>query len=100
MMKYYNQSVLLGTNSRRPLPKPLFNIAGIDVRNDGTHGEDKGLWALAKFVEFGGLSDGMVAAYSAQAVGQTLPSTDANHHHNRRNDFRKIGHRLFVEVGR
>jgi pimeloyl-ACP methyl ester carboxylesterase len=102
MMNDYNQSVLLGTNSRRPLPTTLslFNIAGIDVRNDGTHEEDKGLSWLVKFVEFGDRSDGMVAAYSAQAVGQPLPATDANHHHNRRNDYRKIGDRLAREVRR
>jgi pimeloyl-ACP methyl ester carboxylesterase len=100
MMKHYNQSVLLGTNSRRPLPKPLLNIAGIDVRNDGTHEEDRGLSWLVKFVEFGDRSDGMVAAYSAQAVGQPLRPTDANHHHNRRNDYRKIGDRLATEVRR
>ena len=50
-------------------------------RNTGMPGED----------------DGMVAQYSAQAVGTVWFTTDANHHYNRRNSYRKIGDSLATD---
>jgi hypothetical protein len=44
-----------------------------------------------------GEDDGMVSQYSAQAVGVVWFTTLANHHHNRRNDYRKIGDSLATD---
>ena len=91
VMRHYNEYYLAGTSSRRPLPRQLFHIAGVDVRNDGHHAEDKGLLLLSEFASFPAENDGMVAEYSARAVGSFKLRTQANHHHNRRNDYRQIG---------
>ncbi len=94
-MAYYNQYWLFGTAGRPALPKSFYCIAGVDnglaIFNDWAHAEDYGLAALAAVSGFPGANDGMVAQYSAEAVGTLWFETDANHHHNRRNDFRPIG---------
>jgi len=49
---------------------------------------------LSEFASFPDENDGMVAEYSARAVGWFKLRTQANHHHNRRNDYRQIGNYL------
>ena len=44
-----------------------------------------------------GEDDGMVSQYSAQGVGVVWFTTAVNHHHNRRNDYRKIGDSLATD---
>jgi hypothetical protein len=39
----------------------------------------------------------MVAYWSAHLVGVSWFNTEANHHHNRRNDYRKIGDSLATD---
>lgn len=93
-MAYYNQYYLKGTSGRPALPRTLYNIAGTGLWNDFAHGEDTGLATLSGVAGLPGEDDGMVAQYSAQSVGVVWFTTLANHHHNRRNDFRKIGDAL------
>lgn len=99
-MAYYNQYYLKGTSGRPALPKPLYNIAGTGLWNDyftKFHSEDIGLATLSGIAGLPGEDDGMVAQYSAQAAGTVWFTTDANHHHNRRNDYRKIGDSLATD---
>jgi hypothetical protein len=39
----------------------------------------------------------MVSQYSAQGAGTVWFTTLANHHHNRRNDYKKIGDTLATD---
>ncbi|MEW6364200.1 MAG: hypothetical protein AB1714_06130 [Acidobacteriota bacterium] len=96
-MAYYNQYYLKGTSGRPALPKSLYNIAGTGLWNDFAHAEDYGLATLSGISGLPGQDDGMVAQYSAQAAGSVWFTTDANHHHNRRNDYRKIGDTLATD---
>ena len=59
--------------------------------------EDYGLATLSGVVGMPGEDDGMVSQYSAQAVGVVWFTTLANHHHNRRNDYKKIGDSLATD---
>lgn len=93
-MAYYNQYYLKGTSGRPALPKTVYNIAGTGLWNDyftKFHSEDIGLATLSGIAGLPGEDDGMVAQYSAQSVGTAWILTDANHHHNRRNDYRPVG---------
>src|SRR5512140_1178934 len=93
-MAYYNQYYLKGTSGRPALPKSVYNIAGTGLWNDywtKFHSEDIGLATLSGIAGLPGEDDGMVAQYSAQSVGVVWILTDANHHHNRRNDYRPVG---------
>jgi pimeloyl-ACP methyl ester carboxylesterase len=90
-MAYYNSYYLKGTSGRPALPKTVYNIAGTGLWNDFAHSEDYGLATLSGIAGLPGEDDGMVAQYSAQSVGVVWFTTLANHHHNRRNDFRPIG---------
>jgi hypothetical protein len=96
-MTYYNQYYLKGTSGRPALPKTVYNIAGTGLWNDFIHAEDTGLATLSGVVGMPGEDDGMVSQYSAQAVGTVWFTTLANHHHNRRNDYRKIGDSLATD---
>lgn len=96
-MAYYNQYYLKGTAGRPALPKTVYNIAGTGLWNDFAHAEDYGLATLSGVAGLPGEDDGMVAQYSAQAVGTVWFTTAANHHHNRRNDYRKIGDTLATD---
>lgn len=96
-MSYYNQYYLKGTSGRPALPKTVYNIAGTGLWNDYIHSEDYGLATLSGVVGMPGEDDGMVSQYSAQAVGVVWFTTLANHHHNRRNDYRKIGDSLATD---
>lgn len=96
-MAYYNQYYLKGTTGRPALPKAVYNIAGTGLWNDFIHSEDTGLATLSGVAGMPGEDDGMVSQYSAQAVGIVWFTTLANHHHNRRNDFRKIGDALATD---
>ena len=96
-MSYYNQYYLKGTAGRPALPKTVYKIAGTGLWNDYVHSEDYGLATLSGVVGMPGEDDGMVSQYSAQAVGIVWFTTLANHHHNRRNDFRKIGDSLATD---
>lgn len=99
-MAYYNQNYLKGTAGRPALPKPVYNVAGTGLWNDyftKFHSEDIGLATLSGVAGLPGEDDGAVAQYSAQAVGSVWFVTDANHHHNRRNDYRKIGASLATD---
>ncbi|HWP94713.1 MAG TPA: hypothetical protein VNL72_03155 [Gammaproteobacteria bacterium] len=99
-MAYYNQYWLDGTAGRPALPRPFYWISGYGLWNDywwTFHYEDIGLATLSGIVGLPGEDDGMVAEYSQQAVGYRWFRTDANHHHNRRNDFRKIGDALATD---
>jgi pimeloyl-ACP methyl ester carboxylesterase len=96
-MAYYNQFFLKGTAGRPATPKPLFTIAGTGLFNDFAHIEDFGLATLSGVVGLPGEDDGLVAQYSAQGAGVVWFTTLANHHHNRHNDFRKIGDMLSVD---
>lgn len=93
-MAYYNQYYLKGTAGRPALPKSVYNIAGTGLWNDFVHSEDYGLATLSGIAGMPGEDDGMVSQYSAQSVGVVWFTTLANHHHNRRNDYRKIGDAL------
>jgi hypothetical protein len=93
-MAYYNQYYLKGTSGRPALPKTVYNIAGWGLWNDyyyRFHSEDFGLATLSGVAGLPGEDDGMVAQYSAQSVGTVWFTTEANHHHNRRNDYKTIG---------
>jgi hypothetical protein len=96
-MSYYNQYYLKGTSGRPALPKTIYNIAGTGLWNDFVHAEDTGLATLSGVAGMPGEDDGMVSQYSAQAVGVVWFTTLANHHHNRRNDYRKIGDSLATD---
>lgn len=96
-MSYYNQYYLKGTSGRPALPKTVYNIAGTGLWNDFAHSEDYGLATLSGIAGLPGQDDGMVAQYSAQGVGVVWFTTAANHHHNRRNDYRKIGDSLATD---
>jgi hypothetical protein len=93
-MAYYNQYYLKGTAGRPPLPRTMYTIAGTGLWNDLAHAEDYGLATLSGVAGLPGEDDGMVAQYSAQGVGAVWFTTAANHHHNRRNDYKKIGDSL------
>ena len=98
-MAYYNENWLHGTTDRPALPKPFYWISGNGLWNDcpwynpfaSCHSEDTGLSALSAAAGLPGEDDGMVAEYSAEAVGTQWFRTEANHHHNRRNDYKTIG---------
>ncbi len=90
-MAYYNQYWLYGTTGRPALPKTFYSISGWGLFNDWAHAEDYGLAALSAVAGLPGEDDGMVAEYSAEAVGTLWFRTEANHHHNRRNDFKPVG---------
>jgi hypothetical protein len=96
-MSYYNQYYLKGTAGRPAPPKTVYNIAGTGLWNDFAHSEDYGLATLSGIAGLPGEDDGMVAQYSAQSVGTAWFTTLANHHHNRRNDYRKIGDALATD---
>jgi len=96
-MTYYNQYYLNGTAGRPALLKTIYNIAGTGLWNDFIHSEDTGLATLSGVAGMPGEDDGMVSQYSAQAVGVVWFTTLANHHHNRRNDYRKIGDSLATD---
>lgn len=96
-MTYYNTYYLKGTSGRPALPKTIWNIAGTGLWNDFIHSEDTGLATLSGIAGMPGEDDGMVSQYSAQAVGPVWFTTLANHHHNRRNDYRKIGDSLATD---
>ena len=96
-MNYYNTYYLKGTSGRPALPKTVWNIAGTGLWNDFIHSEDTGLATLSGIAGMPGEDDGMVSQYSAQAVGLVWFTTLANHHHNRRNDYRKIGDALATD---
>lgn len=96
-MAYYNQYWLSGTSGRPGLPKTFWWISGWGLWNDyyyRFHSEDIGLATLSGIAGLPGEDDGMVAEYSAEAVGYQWFRTKANHHHNRRNDYRQIGDAL------
>jgi len=96
-MAYYNQYYLKGTSGRPALPKTVYNIAGTGLWNDLSHAEDYGLATLSGVAGMPGEDDGMVSQYSAQGVGTIWFTTTANHHHNRRNDYKKIGDSLATD---
>ena len=96
-MSYYNQYYLKGTAGRPALPKTIYTIAGTGLWNDFVHPEDYGLATLSGIAGLPGEDDGMVAQYSAQAAGVVWFTTLANHHHNRRNDYRQIGASLATD---
>ncbi len=96
-MAYYNQYYLKGTSGRPALPKTVYNIAGTGLWNDFAHSEDYGLATLSGIAGMPGEDDGMVSQYSAQGAGVVWFTTAANHHHNRRNDYRKIGDALATD---
>jgi hypothetical protein len=98
-MAYYNQYWLYGTAGRPALPRSVYTIAGTGLWNDFAHSEDYGLATLSGIAGLPGEDDGMVAQYSAQGVGFAWFTTAANHHHNRRNDYRKIGDSLGSDFG-
>src|SRR4051794_27186981 len=77
-MSYYNQYYLKGSAGRPALPKTVWNIAGTGLWNDFAHSEDYGLATLSGIAGLPGQDDGMVAQYSAQAVGTAWFLTDAN----------------------
>lgn len=96
-MAYYNKYWLYGTTGRPALPKTFYTIAGWGLWNDywsKFHSEDIGLATLSGLSGLPDEDDGMVAEYSARAVGTLWFRTEANHHHNRRNDYKKIGDAL------
>jgi hypothetical protein len=93
-MAYYNQYYLKGTSGRPPLPRQVYTIAGTGLWNDFAHSEDYGLATLSGIAGMPGEDDGLVSQYSAQGVGVVWFTTAANHHHNRRNDYRRIGDSL------
>ncbi len=92
-MAYNNANWLKGTSGRPALPKPFYTISGWGLWNDFC-GECIGLATLSGISGLPGEDDGMVAEYSAEAVGSLWFRTKANHHYNRRNSYRKIGDSL------
>jgi triacylglycerol esterase/lipase EstA (alpha/beta hydrolase family) len=96
-MAYYNQYWLKGTAGRPATPRTIYTIAGTGLWNDFAHPEDYALATLSGIAGLPGEDDGLVAQYSAQGAGVTWFTTLANHHHNRRNDFRKIGDSLATD---
>jgi hypothetical protein len=92
-MDYYNEYWLKGTSGRPALPKDFWTISGYGLWNDWCL-EDIGLATLSGIAGLPGEDDGMVAEYSAEGVGSLWFRTKANHHHNRRNDYRQIGDAL------
>jgi hypothetical protein len=93
-MSYYNQYYLKGTSGRPALPKTFYTISGWGLWNDywsKFHSEDIGLATLSGVAGMPGEDDGMVSEYSAQGIGTLWFRTEANHHHNRRNDYKTIG---------
>lgn len=99
-MAYYNRYWLAGTAGRPALPKTFYWISGWGLWNDywtRFHAEDIGLATLSGVAGLPGEDDGMVAEWSAQLVGSRWFRTEANHHHNRRNDFRSIGASLATD---
>lgn len=96
-MAYYNSYWLNGSSGRPALPKPFYTISGWGLWNDywgKFHSEDIGLATLSGLSGLPGEDDGMVARYSAESIGTLWFRTEANHHHNRRNDYKKIGDAL------
>lgn len=93
-MAYYNSTCLFGTEGRPSLPKPFHWVSGYGLWNDFVHVEDYGLATCSGICGMPGEDDGVVSEYSAEAVGEQWFRTEANHHHNRRNDFRAIGDAL------
>jgi hypothetical protein len=99
-MAYYNQNYLKGTTGRPALPRTVYNVAGWGLWNDyyyRFHSEDFGLATLSGVAGLPGEDDGMVAEWSARLVGVNWFRTEANHHHNRRNDYKKIGDTLATD---
>lgn len=92
-MDYYNDTWLYGTSGRPGLPKTFWTISGYGLWNDWCS-EDIGLATLSGIAGLPGEDDGMVAEYSAEGIGSLWFRTKANHHHNRRNDYRQIGDSL------
>jgi hypothetical protein len=73
--------------------KPIYTVAGTGLWNDWCT-ECIGLATLSGLAGLPGEDDGLVAQYSAHytgAPGGDWYNTDANHHYNRRNSYRKIG---------
>jgi hypothetical protein len=71
-MAYYNHYYLKGTAGRPALPKSVYWISGWGLWNDDWytfHYEDVGLATLSGIAGLPREDDGMVAEYSAQAVG-------------------------------
>lgn len=99
-MAEYNNTKLFGTPGRPSLPKTFRWVSGYGLWNDMAHSEDYGLAMLSGAAGMPGEDDGAVSEYSAQAVGQKWFRTEANHHHNRRNDFDKIGDAIANDVAR
>ncbi|MDX1442794.1 MAG: hypothetical protein R3270_03335 [Gammaproteobacteria bacterium] len=96
-MAYYNEYWLKGTSGRPALPKTFWWISGYGLWNDyyyRFHIEDIGLATISGIAGMPGEDDGVVSEYSAEAVGSQWFRTEANHHHNRRNDYRQIGDAL------
>lgn len=89
-MAQYNSKNLFGTAGRPALPKTFRWVSGYGLWNDMCL-EDVGLATLSGIVGMPGEDDGAVSEYSAQAVGTKWFRTEANHHHNRRNNFDQIG---------
>jgi hypothetical protein len=99
-MAYYNRYWLNGTAGRPPLAKTFYWVSGWGLWNDywgKFHSEDFGLATLSGIVGLPGEDDGMVAEWSAQLVGRPWFRTEANHHHNRRNDYKPIGASLATD---
>ena len=99
-MAYYNRYWLNGTAGRPALAKRFYWISGWGLRNDyftRFHSEDIGLATLSGVAGLPGEDDGMVAEWSAQLVGTPWFRTEANHHHNRRNDYKPIGASLATD---
>ncbi|MEW6735652.1 MAG: hypothetical protein AB1489_30455 [Acidobacteriota bacterium] len=89
-MSYANQN-WLRDNLRS---KGFYTVAGYGLFNDFAHAEDYGCAAVSGVAGLPGEDDGLVAQYSAHqpgAPGLDWYNTEANHHHNRRNDYRKLG---------
>lgn len=100
-MAYYNRYWLDGTEGRPELPRHFYWVSGWGLWNDYAwtfHYQDIGLATLSGIAGLPGEDDGLVAEYSAEAVGLGWFRTKANHHHNRRNDYRPIGDRLGTDV--
>ncbi|HMZ81156.1 MAG TPA: hypothetical protein PLL06_15745 [Acidobacteriota bacterium] len=73
--------------------KPIYSVAGTGLWNDFCL-ECVGLATLSGLAGLPGEDDGAVAQYSAHktgAPGYDWYNTDANHHYNRRNSYRKLG---------
>ena len=99
-MAYYNRYWLHGTSGRPALAKRFYWISGWGLWNDyyyRFHSEDFGLATLSGVAGLPGEDDGMVAEWSAQLVGTAWFRTEANHHHNRRNDYKPIGASLATD---